>query len=407
MNITCVNNILTYTSQTDILSWALEYILFGSRSSIDYDVIVNVHPEMITLQPHKLLLICDELNKILIQNTSLSNKPINTCLGYWKDEDPHLQSNVGSHKYKLLWSQKGTIAETNNSIIMTFKHHPQIFESCPLTQLMLRDRKDVQLKIMAAIRMITSVFTSATTDYHITCNILNKIANVKEVEILDIPTRDRMLLILIKVYDLKTATYNKIKIILNENNVATLELESEMKNLILIRKKIVALRKKFNIDQYKCLYEESAKSINIIKCIVDNNKDILDKTLIEIFNDEMDGCTLTLRGVSRAALNAKYVCFQTDFLKCIDFMKIDLHNNAADKLKKIAFQIGQTCALLNGSELYEKESIAETYSVLSNVLFRKKLTDDDLNGLTNMLYQFVNDVYIFIERDFIELDMKD
>lgn len=394
MDLTCSNNILTYITQSETVSWPLEYILFGSKSSTDYDVIVNTPSNIIILHPHQLLLICDKINNILAQQNIFSfNKSINTCLGYWQNG-------------KLLWSQKGTIAETNNAIINTFKHHHQLFELCPLTNLMIREKKDIQLKIMAALRMITGVFTSATTDYNDTFDILNMIVNVKEVSLLIGPNRDRFMITLIKVYDLKSTTYNKIINSLNNTDIDVENIDSEMKKLISIRKKMVNLRKEFKINIYKQLYEESEKSINIIKWNVKNNKKNLDEDLIKIFNDEINGCTLTLRGITRAVLNAKYVCFQSDFLKFIDFTKIDLHNAVEDKLKKIAFQIGQTYGLLSGTELYEKETIAETYPVLSNVLFRKKLTNDDLKRLTDMKNKFVDSIYSFIERTFIELNMK-
>lgn len=70
---------------------------------------------------------------------------------------------------------------------------------------------------------------------------------------------------------------------------------------------------------------------------------------------------------------------QLEMLKKIDFNTIqELGNsnvNFNDYVKTIAFQLGQTCSLMIGTELYTKEEIANYYPVMKPHLFREDNCD--------------------------------
>lgn len=415
-----INIIIKSTTESLLLIWPLEYIVFGSKSSEDHDIIVNIPESLITKSSHVFTQICNKLDIILYEYLSskskaqseleskakselesksepesksesksiLKIKKVNTCLGNWKDGI-------------LKWSQKGTISETNNAIINTFEHHlyVQMFKVCPLIKLMIRDEKDKRTKIITALRMITSIFTHTTMEDDDIYKILEKILNIEEIKNLDSNTYNRINIILIKIYDLKKSTYNKLlssKSLFDDRNIV----EIEYNILVKLREQLSKLRRNIVINEYKELYNKSKSSMNKIINVVNNNKDKFDEDFIKCFDDEVYGYTLTLRGIARAVLIAKYVCFQSDFLECIDFTKVNLYNDASDKLKKIAFQLGQTLALLYGYELYEKETISQMYPCLTNILFRKSPTNEDLDNLTKMLHVFTKEIYLHIDRSY-------
>jgi hypothetical protein len=71
----------------------------------------------------------------------------------------------------------------------------------------------------------------------------------------------------------------------------------------------------------------------------------------------------------------------------IDFSTLNKNMTAEDIKKIIAFQTGQTLALINGRELFTKREVADEYPELEPYLYRQK--DSDVWNLK----MAVNDLY--------------
>lgn len=65
----------------------------------------------------------------------------------------------------------------------------------------------------------------------------------------------------------------------------------------------------------------------------------------------------------------------------IDFDFLDKKNDGTHFKKVIAFQIGQTLALIRGIEVYTKSSIAETFELLKPYLYREAVDTLNLNRM--------------------------
>lgn len=83
-------------------------------------------------------------------------------------------------------------------------------------------------------------------------------------------------------------------------------------------------------------------------------------------------------------------------LETIDFSTLNNNMTREDILKTIAFQIGQTCALMSGQELYTKSDVAENFG-LEEFLYRHK--DSDIHVLENFKKYFIQCIYEHIQMD--------
>jgi hypothetical protein len=384
MDISYLNGSLNiFNLVNEPIIFPLEYIIFGSFSSMDYDIIVNV-PKIITkLKFHHFLQICRKLDLLLIPIIS-DDKPINTCLGHWTNN-------------QLVWSQKGTVNETNNAIISTFNNHQQMFDANPITTILPRDTLNKQLKVMAASRMIIGLFTRCITNNDYIYAIMDQIISLPQLQNLDKDSKVRFLRTLFKIYDIKTSTYNTIIAAIDNK-----EIDCEYKKLVNLRNKLNNMNKTtVDVTIYKQLYEASKVSIEIILNIVNTNKNKFSADFSKCLNEDLFGCELSLRCVSRAILIGKYAFLRSEFLKLLDMSIIKFCNDNNDKLKKIAFQVGQTLCLLKGIEVFEKETIAIHYPQLKPFLFRESTFDfDEINKL---LHEFSHKMETFIDPTFTEL----
>jgi hypothetical protein len=379
MEISYFDNKLVINNYT----FEFEYLVFGSRSSMDYDVMVNIPFELTKLKYHNFLLICQKLDNILEPIILKENKPINTSLAHW--------NKSGS----IIWSQKGTISESNNAIVSTFKNHKQMYEICPLTH-MIRDSEDKKAKLMAASRMIIGILTNARAKDKYIYQVINKIYSIKEVKFLNKAEKNRFLVTLFKIRDIKTSTYNVI-VATSDNKLVV----SEYNKLKTLRAKLTKSLANNNIvKDYKQLYEESDDIVNNIIFLVEANRDRFDVNFLTLLNEELSGSKLSLKNVIRAVLISKYACFRQCFLEMLDLNKISLVKEKEDKLKKIAFQLGQTLCLINGIEVYEKETISDHYPQLAPFLFRQEAKNyDEINSL---LKAFITNMEAHLERTAIE-----
>ena len=74
----------------------------------------------------------------------------------------------------------------------------------------------------------------------------------------------------------------------------------------------------------------------------------------------------------------------------IDFDTLNKNMSAADIKKVIAFQVGQTLALLDGVEVYTKSGIANFYPKLKPYLQRYSDSNDDLQEMLNEFHRRIS-----------------
>lgn len=373
-----------YSLSINKYNFPLEYCIFGSKSSTDYDVIVNIPEELTTIPCHNFYLISEKLDKVLVPLICKKEaKPINTSFGHWVNN-------------KLVWCQKGVLSETNNAIYNTFKNHEQMLKQSPINHNMVRTLSDKQQKIMAASRMIIGIFTHAETDDDYIFKLLGAISNIPEISRLDTITKSRFLLTLFKIPDLKTSTYKTITSVLRDD-----EIDKRISLLKNIKNKWCKNNKdKINFALYRDTYNKLKTELDIIKQLVEYNKSAFSEKFLLSLEEELAGQKLSLRSVARAVLIGKYACFRYEFLKLLDLSKIYLCTDINDKLKLIAFQAGQTNCLLMNIEVFEKETISEYYPELKPFLFRHGTSNyKELNSCVQVL---ASSMFDFLERTHIE-----
>jgi hypothetical protein len=100
------------------------------------------------------------------------------------------------------------------------------------------------------------------------------------------------------------------------------------------------------------------------------------------------------RVLVKTALNTDSLGSRVTTLEKIDYETLRWTNKPQDPIptiwKNIAFQIGQTLALIEKNiELYSKESIGEQYPELQVFLQRREFTENDLKALTTIKNRLV------------------
>jgi hypothetical protein len=83
----------------------------------------------------------------------------------------------------------------------------------------------------------------------------------------------------------------------------------------------------------------------------------------------------------RTGWSSRLNCLSSFDLNTIDFTNLGKAYNGRDILKVIAFQIGQGLGLLDGVELYTKSAVSEHYPLLSDYLYRKSVSQVDLQNM--------------------------
>lgn len=96
-------------------------------------------------------------------------------------------------------------------------------------------------------------------------------------------------------------------------------------------------------------------------------------------------------------LKKKLLTLYTINFERIDFAKLNPKMSREDILKVIAFQMGQTMALIHGAELYTKKEIALYYPILKPFLYRDK--NSDISELENFKRCFLDNVNNMIQYE--------
>lgn len=96
-----------------------------------------------------------------------------------------------------------------------------------------------------------------------------------------------------------------------------------------------------------------------------------------------------LRKECKTALRTNTIDARLKVLELVDFTKLTI-DDSSNTYKTIAFQIGQTIALINGSEIYTKTDVGKLFPKLIVFLERNKPTNGDMVTLTDTLRDFIS-----------------
>lgn len=111
----------------------------------------------------------------------------------------------------------------------------------------------------------------------------------------------------------------------------------------------------------------------------------------------------------KKALKSNDWIFKLDVLLNIDFNNIKdfIKDNQVETFKFLAFQVGQTLALIYGKEIYTKKDLADLYPILNDFLYRKEnINEEQLNSF----YKFFKDFLIILRSyniDYVDDKNKD
>ncbi len=362
-------------------SFPLKWIVFGSSLSTDIDVAVYIPPCYITRIKGFETLLCSHLDNELSKVFShLSSKPINTCLAFWCDG-------------KIIWCQKGSIAESNNSYISTFNNHTylQYYSSCPLNIILPRN---IPEKVCSATRMIITALGSASycqdneaqklffvllqsPEIHYITNIdLFVSLQIGRFTELNFPHKFKSLVDSTTMQSIRNFRVKRNKL------VSDIIANIKTKNYLDLDEKLDAIWRIH--DEVSMVLDGIVKSIKSINNIDPHIIKTLDKNM-------MDG-KFQLNRITAATLKSGLLAIQIRLLTLIDWKLVDIGRDAASKYKTIAFQLAQTSALLDGTQLFDKDDMCKVYGQLEPFLSRKNITDIDLNNLTAFTHNYANKI---------------
>lgn len=379
------------------------YIVFGSVSSEDCDVMVRVPFDQLARVTNNMLVLNKELDALL-GGVIGTDKVINSCFGDWRDG-------------VMVDCQKGSLEETNNALRTTFANHPslQMLSVCPIERFLPRDLRSKQLKVFYALRMIMSTLSHANYKLDWAGNmrrVLTRLMSVDEFATLS-ESEAQTFKNLCIIYDIQTQFYNRCvpslsafdASVILKGRADLLRVKNKLKHLL----KVKPLNPETFPDAFLNIYLDSKKIVDEMMIIIEGNREKFDATLMDELHHFLSGCELTLKKITRFALKIRLICFQTEYLDCMDLSNIEMFHDERDKLKKVAFQIGQTLSLIRGVELFEKESIAAAYPGLNPFLFRMDISLQDWEYINELLHELTKLIYDenLVERNLKELDLKD
>jgi len=179
-----------------------DFLVFGSKNSVDFDVIVLVPLKYLqNSSPHILVKENLVVNSILA-GVVLKGKAVNTCFGFWQNG-------------RIVACQKGSIEETNNSILKTFELHLewQTLKRCPIFVHLERTKESKQAKMFGVIRMVTSCLSHAHFGTDESAEeirrILMNVLNFPQFSALSEQEWDLFCVLVLKICDLKKSVLNE------------------------------------------------------------------------------------------------------------------------------------------------------------------------------------------------------
>ncbi len=366
----------------------LVWLIFGSATSLDCDIIVGVPVEFTrcnNLGSPVFNKICEVLDKILGPIIG-TDKEINSSLGYWDDGI-------------IQWCQKSSdIAEVNNSLMATFDSHIQMYSACPITRSLERN---VTQKIHSSIRNVLCKMARAALKNNENSDalvaIILGVLNIPEIRRstdlkafidaifcgititkprqTDIVGLDKDANVCIYQLNKSREARNKVSREFMANIKKDLPIEPSVRQMLALNSHEIVLTNAI-IDQLQILI--TAKTEGSINEIVAELK--------KSIND----FTISFNRIVRNMRRKQEIGIRIDLLRLVDFRNIILTKNPLERFKNIAFQLGQTMALMDGVELYDKIRIAERYPELGVFLRREVPSDDDLGRLNDFIKMFLD-----------------
>lgn len=402
--------------------YKLQWIIFGSKTSIDLDIAVYVEPDLINKCIGHYNEICYKLDTLLIP-VLLSDKPINSCLAYWTTQ--------------VEWCQKGPIDESNNAYIDTFDNHIQQYDVCPIIKKMNRN---VGIKILGATRTIVCMLIKSKY----TGNIRTLLCKyLKLPEILLIPNLKLFIRNLIGRFPELSLTKTqkqdayqfliKLKPLRNQRNgllnslITSIELRQFDKIDNIVTQILTLCNKAMIIshDMLKLLdnefgsksqggvlaggheYQEPVfltderNSFEVAnghlseRDVPRSHNEVVANGQSKMVKNINDGI-FDIGWIAKACLKGHLLILQLRLLNLIDWSLVRIKNKPIEKYKKLVFQATQTRALYNNIELYDKSQLISHYPLMKPFLIRYMLSSDDLTNLTCFIKQYTHNILEFI-----------
>lgn len=381
---------------------SFQYIIFGSPSSKDYDVLVYV-PKGVTrrtVPTEQFNMLCNQLDSLLSPFLCKDVvKPINSCLGCWEDG-------------RMIWCQKGWEEEVNNCILDTFHHHRQMFTQCPLMQekRMLIDAKRKAIttvrEILCKLSGVTLTSPDNAVKVELLCKLLVDVFRIPEIRFgdnlhnfchavlpsfvvgknlwnslmsvggLDFSERERELLRNTSLCnsDIKKLV-EKVKLGEDVNDILRIIVSRNLEAASVIERFFSAK------DPRELEVQESVKYDQVVELLKSKKQDV--KQVIS-----------NVRSIQKVGVRG-------DLLMMIDFTiltfsfdgkKVEAEEKA-DRYKEIAFKLGQTVGFFEGKELFSKEAIALEHPKLKRCLMRETLDVKDFLALNEYCQRMLKHLY--------------
>jgi len=376
----------------------LVWMVFGSKTSLDCDLIVLISLEFVELKPRPD--ICNKMCEILdglVGPIVGTTKEINSSVGYW-------------HDGQIRWAQKGSdLGEVNNGIMATFNNHLdlQILSSCPLT---VRLERDVWYKIQTTIRDILCKMNKSryrNDSILMIHRLLVSIFNIPE--IMKLPRNEKKSYVcpLLQGIFIQPVIRDELSKILPMHKeilcAITATADIKRKRLKPIDEILLFMEKQRPIDAIvmSILADNSNDGTYVLRILsaLDNVKTVIPaeqyERLRKILLDLMQSGVIRLNRVIRIVRHIQSLGVRIDCLRLLNMGDIEyiLHpNGLATRYKEMAFKLAQAWALMDGIELYDKDEIAEKYPELGVFLWRKDPTQDNLHILTAFIRRFLDRV---------------
>lgn len=380
-----------------VFEYPLEYIIFGSISSVDYDLIIKVPVELVEAADgaHVFMQMCLVIDKYMESILYVGNnphKPINSSLGYWENG-------------QMLWCQKGSsTAEVNNGIIATFDNHLsfQMFPSCPLIHVQERNVWD---KLLTTTRDTLCKLNHCSIEFQSLDEEVEWIASLAHY-ILNIP-------------EVRSRPISFVHGFLSGYHIPS-DLFSQLPHRHLITEiEVTSLKKKARLKELERIYLDPTNKTFILDIIRQNriHRDHIDFIVSQLLKEQANNVDLinglkeatksglvTLRRLIHQSRKIRELGPRLDILRIIDFARVKVIE-PDEKYKTIVFKVCQALQLVKGREVFSKEELIDLYPTMRPFLTRRPPSHDDLKNLNALIQNFVEVVmsYPDYQRDLVEI----
>lgn len=346
-----------------------KWFIFGSSTSLDLDVAFDIPSEIWDSFPHvsylyKLTRFFDlnflalvtgpiyfkgELIEVESFKTLVKNKEINSTL-----------ISIGPNDY-LIKNLKGPIDESNNGLVLTHDYHPQMFLKSPIR--------------FSKMRLVSHKCVVYLTD-------IIRALRLESIDLLE--KREDFFREHIK----KTCYYLK--------QDQTDQLKKKAKRYFHNIFYDMSVNKNKPKNPFINRKVQKSYMVRIEEAIINKTSDeeinqIVDERLVHEFNpnDPYKTKTLKFKAVIYMVNKVYPIGEIINLLSTLDFCNLNFSepSKLPDLMKKVAFQLGQVAALLEGFEAFQKEELCERYPELTPFLRRESYGPEDLLALNKLIRQ--------------------